>query len=75
MIYTAAIKTKCDVKNCKNAADYYFETKGRAGKCFICRQCFEAFTDDAVKLRAPKSPKNSIRKKMDEKENAYAEKQ
>lgn len=77
MLYTTEAKTKCDVKNCKNAADYYFEVKGRAGKCFLCGQCFDALVSDALKKRAPKSPVNSIRKQMSkkEKENAYVEKQ
>ena len=72
MIFTTTIKTKCDVKNCKNDADYFFETKGRVGKCFICKSCYDALVNDALKKRAPKSPQNTIKKLMEQKEEARA---
>lgn len=72
MIFTATVKTKCDVKNCKNDAEYFFETKGRNGKCFLCKHCYDALASDALKKRVPKSPKNTIRKLMDEKEESRA---
>ena len=69
-------KTKCDVKDCKNDADYQFATKGRAGKCFLCSKCLEQLSSQGMALRAPKSPKNTIKRKMEMKseENSYDEK-
>ena len=58
-------KTKCDVRDCKNNAEFQFDVKGRAGKCFLCSKCLKELTDQATAVRVPKSPKNTIRKKME----------
>lgn len=67
MIYPATSKTKCDVKNCKNDAAYYFEIKGAFAKCFLCKSCYERIADEAARSRAPKSPQNTIKRKQEEK--------
>lgn len=67
MILTTTAKTKCDIKNCKSEAAYYFETKGAFGKCFLCKACCERLADELNKSRAPKSPQNTIKRKQEEK--------
>lgn len=58
-------KTKCDVRDCKNDANYQFATKGRTGRCFICSKCLAQLTDQGKTVTVPKSPKNAIKKKME----------
>ena len=69
-------KTKCDVRDCKNDAEFSFATKGRAGKCFLCSNCLTELTAQGRTLRVPKSPKNTIKMKMEQKsqEENYDEK-
>lgn len=58
-------KTKCDVRDCKNDAVYQFATKGRAGRCFICSQCLAELAVEGRTVTTPKSPKNTIKRKME----------
>ena len=58
-------KTKCDVKDCKNDAEFTFATKGRNGRCFLCLKCLAELTAEGKKLTTPKSPQNAIKKKME----------
>ena len=58
-------KTKCDVRDCKNDAEYQFATKGRTGKCFICSRCLSELSAQGRTVTVPKSPKNTIKKKME----------
>ena len=76
MIEKTTAKTKCDVKDCKNAAEFAFETKGRQGRCFLCRPCYETLLDEGRKLRVPKSPCNAIKKQQERRveEQIYVEK-
>ena len=76
MIAKTTVKTKCDVRDCKNAAEYAFETKGRQGRCFLCKDCLEQLLNEGRKLRVPKSPQNAIKKQQDRRaeELNYAEK-
>ena len=76
MLTLISNKTKCDVRDCKNDAEYQFATKGRAGKCFLCSKCLAELTNQGATLRVPKSPKNTIKKKMELKsqEDNYEEK-
>ena len=67
MLTTITNKTKCDVKDCKNDAVYYFATKGRMGKCFVCAQCLDKLISQGRTLRTPKSPQNTIKKQMERK--------
>lgn len=67
MISVSTEKIKCDVKDCKNMAAYSLPSKGRVGKFFLCKGCFEQLCKDALALRTPKSPKNTIKKMIDKK--------
>ena len=58
-------KTKCDVRDCKNDAEFTFATKGRVGRCFLCSKCLAQLTSQAKTLSVPKSPTNTIKKKME----------
>ena len=76
MLQPISNKTKCDVRDCKNDADYQFATKGRAGRCYLCSKCLAELTAQGKTVTVPKSPKNAIKKKMELKseENGYDEK-
>ena len=65
MVTKTTAKTKCDVKDCKNGAEFAFDTKGRQGKCYLCKQCYETLLEEGRRLRVPKSPQNSIKKQQD----------
>ena len=67
MLTTITNKTKCDVRDCKNDAQYFFETKGRSGKCFLCSKCLEQIVAQGKTVTVPKSPKNAIKKQMERK--------
>ena len=67
MLTTITNKIKCDVKDCKNDATYFFATKGRVGKCFLCEQCLAKLSAQGKTLSVPKSPKNAIKKQMERK--------
>ena len=58
-------KTKCDVRDCKNDAEFSFATKGRTGKCFLCSKCLGELSSQGKTVTVPKSPKNTIKKKME----------
>lgn len=68
MLTTITNKTKCDVRDCKNDAQYFFSTKGRNGKCFLCANCLAELSTQGRTVTVPKSPKNAIRKKMEMKQ-------
>ena len=76
MITKTTATTKCDVKDCKNVAEFAFETKGRQGRCYLCRPCLEQLLDEGRKLRVPKSPCNAIKKQLDKRaeDQNYVEK-
>ena len=65
MVTKTTANTKCDVRDCKNTAEYAFEIKGRQGRCYLCKECFERLLDEGRKLRVPKSPQNPIKKQQD----------
>ena len=67
MLTTITNKIKCDVKDCKNDATYFFATKGRVGKCFLCSHCLAELTAQGKTFSVPKSPKNAIKKQMERK--------
>lgn len=71
IIFQSTDKTKCDVKDCKNDAQFYFAVKGIRGKFFICGHCLDKLADDVKSARVPKSPQNAIKRKIDikQKEN------
>lgn len=57
-------KVQCDVRNCKNVANYYFETKGRVGRCYLCADCYNQLAPSNSE-KAPPSPQNTIKRKME----------
>lgn len=61
-------KTKCDVRDCKRDAEYSFPVKGIMGKCYICADCLMELTKQSPTPRIPKSPTNTIKKKMEQKD-------
>lgn len=61
-------KVKCDLRDCKNDASYCVFGKGRIGRFYLCKQCLDDIVANVVKSRTPKSPKNTIKKIIDEKE-------
>lgn len=73
MIDKNIYRVTCDVKNCKNIAEFVFTAKGRMGKFYICRECLSKLAGDYSKLVVPKSPKNVIKKAMDNKKESIAE--
>lgn len=56
----------CDVRSCTNKAQFLFETKGRLGRFYICQQCLEKLVKGYNKRTTPKSPKNVIKKALDQ---------
>ena len=60
-------KTKCDVRDCRNDAEYAFPVKGIIGKCYLCASCLADIVKQCPTQRTPKSPANTIKRKMDEK--------
>lgn len=68
MIYSTTEKTKCDVQNCKNLAVRYLPVKGKPSKIFLCQECLDRLYQEITAARTPKSPKNTIKKIIDRKE-------
>lgn len=62
-------KLKCDVKDCKNLASFSFPSKGRVGKFFLCEQCLQNIVQEVSKSTTPKSPKNTIKRIIESKED------
>ena len=60
-------KTKCDVRGCKNNAEFQFDTKGRNGKCFLCAECVANLCADGRARLVHKSLQNTIKKHIDKK--------
>ena len=61
-------KVTCDVKDCKNIASFCLPSKGKAGRFFVCADCLEKIVKEAMAARTPKSPKNTIKKIIENKE-------
>lgn len=67
MLNSITNTTKCDMRDCKNDAQYFVPVKGRVGKFFICPQCLEQLSVEGRAITTPKSPKNTIKKQMERK--------
>lgn len=64
-LFPTNLRTRCDVRNCKNFATHYVTVKGVRGKVFFCKQCLADLLTSGNKLLAPpKSPVNAIKKKL-----------
>lgn len=68
MINPVNIKIKCDVADCKNFAACFVAAKGKNGKFFLCSDCLQKIVTESAKQRPPKSPKNAIKRKIEQKE-------
>ncbi len=62
-------KLKCDVKDCKNSASFSIPSKGRVGKFFFCKQCLQNLVQEVSKATTPQSPKNTIKRIIESKED------
>lgn len=69
MIISTTAKQKCDVYNCKNDAEVFFAVKGRLGRCYLCRDCLNKLTAEVLDKTVPKSPKNTIKRLAENREN------
>lgn len=63
MVMETTAKVTCDVRDCKNLANYYVATKQKGGKLFLCKQCL-----GKINARPPKSPANKIKKQQEQKQ-------
>ena len=64
MLTQISNKTKCDVRDCKNDAEFQFAVKGR-GRCCLCNKCLAELAAQGRTVTVPKSPKNTIKRKME----------
>ena len=71
MLLTTNAKQKCDALDCKNNAEYYFAVKGRANRCYLCADCLNKLNKDALSNLTPKSPKNTIKRLSDKREQEF----
>lgn len=62
MLIPTNAKQKCDAHNCKNDAAAFFAVKGRASRCYLCRDCLSKLMSDFAGSTVPKSPKNTIKR-------------
>lgn len=67
LIFKNSAKTKCDVRCCKNAADYFIPSKNVSGRFYLCSECLERVFSSADRP-APKSPQNAIKRLSEKKE-------
>jgi hypothetical protein len=73
MIEKNIYRVTCDCKGCKNIAQHVFPAKGRLGKFYICDACLSKLSMDyeaAKGTKCPKSPKNAIKRIMDDKSDS-----
>lgn len=50
----ASIKIKCDVKDCKNDAEYFFGCKGYAKSFYLCANCLKKLAEETAFLKESK---------------------
>ena len=56
---------KCSCKGCNNSATSYILAKS---KIYLCDECFERLASEAISRRTPKSPQNTIKRKLDQRQ-------
>ncbi|MBQ2723404.1 MAG: hypothetical protein IJF72_01985 [Clostridia bacterium] len=64
MITKTTYKTSCDVKNCRNTADYCFETKGKMSRTYLCKECLAKIVQFGTQETKVKSVVNAVKKAM-----------
>ena len=67
MIFETQHKTACDVKNCRNTAEFYLPRKDYFAAGSIFAAVAPENWAEELAPRAPKSPKSVIKRKMEEK--------
>ncbi len=62
------VKTKCEMPTCKNNASYQFVAQGGDSRnsLNLCEDCVKELYKQIGKLITPKSPKNVLNKKSEE---------
>jgi len=68
MLTKTNVKIKCDVADCRNLATCFVAAKGKSGKFFLCDECLKKIATDPNLRHPPKSPKNAIKKMIEQKE-------
>ena len=61
-------KVTCDMESCKNLAEYSFAVKGRTKRWMVCGECLKKMYSDISGVLVPDSPKNRIKRIMDQTE-------
>jgi hypothetical protein len=64
IIQKSTTTSKCSCKGCNNQATSYILTRQ---KVYLCDECFEKLASQAIANRTPKSPQNTIKRKLDQK--------
>lgn len=73
MITDNIFKVTCDVRNCRNIAQYTLPAKGRMGHFYICGDCLETISKEVAAKRVPKSPTNAVKKALNRKSETIRE--
>ncbi len=68
MVSQINTKVSCDMVGCKNKAVYAVPLKGRGSALYLCAECLDKLGRAFNAVRVPKSPKNTIRKAMENRE-------
>lgn len=64
LFYKTATNAKCSCRGCNNKATSYLLARQ---KVYLCDTCFERLAAEAIAHRTPKSPTNTIKRKLDKK--------
>ncbi len=65
LLHKSTTTAKCSCKGCTNSATSYILAKQ---KVYLCDSCFERLANEAISRRTPKSPQNTIKRKLDKKQ-------
>ena len=65
LLQKSTTTAKCSCKGCTNSATHYILAKQ---KIYLCDSCFERLASEAISRRTPKSPQNTIKRKLDKKQ-------
>ena len=64
LINKSTTQSKCSCRGCNNQATSYILTRQRV---YLCDECFERLATQAIAQRTPKSPQNTIKRKLEQK--------
>lgn len=69
LLQKSTTTSKCSCKGCTNNATSFILARQ---KVYLCDDCFNKLVSQAICCRTPKSPQNTIKRKLDQKqENIY----